>query len=67
MSDVIVIFDTHGKFLGIAHDPKEQAAKQAVKMRIEDYESFLQGVPRERRHIQEAIVYGGKIVKEITT
>jgi len=65
MGDVIVIFDTHGKFLGIAHDPRNTAQSAAVSMRYKDYERFLQNVPREDRRFQDAVDFGGVAIKGI--
>jgi hypothetical protein len=67
MGDVIVMFDDCGKFKGIMHDPKDCAVYPAIKMRIEDYERFLLGVPRAKRRFEDAIVYGGRIIRETKT
>ena len=67
MSDVIVVFDTHGKFLGIAHDPRNSLQCPAVVMSYDCYEKFLQKIPRENRTMQDAINFGGITIKEITT
>jgi len=62
MFEVVVIFDNSGKFLGIAHE-QGRLPNYAVRMRMEDYERLLQSVPREKRTIHDALLYGGEQIR----